>query len=69
MLQKSLQKAAAVYIGFHHLLSVTLKRLKMKLNEWLALLTPERKQSSGEDLADSIGLIVVMALLCVVIFI
>jgi hypothetical protein len=41
----------------------------MKLNEWLALLTPERKQSSGEDLADSIGLIVVMALLCVVIFI
>jgi hypothetical protein len=37
--------------------------------EWLATLTPPRKQTTGEDIADSIGLIVIMALLLFVIFI
>jgi hypothetical protein len=41
----------------------------MSFKEWLASLTPDRKQTSGEDLADSIGLIILMALVCAVIFI
>jgi len=41
----------------------------MNFKEWVALLTPERKQTSGEDLADSIGLIVICALLLFVVFI
>ena len=41
----------------------------MNFKEWLASLTPDRKQTSGEDLADSIGLIILMALVCAVIFI
>jgi hypothetical protein len=41
----------------------------MNFKEWLASLTPERKQTSGEDLADSIGLMILMALVCFVIFI
>jgi hypothetical protein len=41
----------------------------MTFKEWLKSLEPERKQTSGEDFADSIGLIVLMALVCFVIFI
>jgi hypothetical protein len=41
----------------------------MQFKEWLDSLTPDRKQTSGEDLADSIGLIILMALVCAVIFI
>jgi hypothetical protein len=37
--------------------------------EWLATLTPPRKQTTGEDIADSIGLIMIMGLLLFVIFI
>jgi hypothetical protein len=42
--------------------------LKVTFKEWLKSLEPERKQSAGEDLADSIGLIVIMALICFVVF-
>jgi hypothetical protein len=38
--------------------------------EWLATLSPpkEYKQSAGSDVADSIGLMVIMALLLFVVF-
>lgn len=41
----------------------------MSFKEWLQSLEPERKVSPGEDLADSIGLIIIMALVCAVVFI
>ena len=41
----------------------------MTFKEWVATLTPPRKQTTGEDVADSIGLIVIMALLLCVVFI
>lgn len=41
----------------------------MNFKEWLASLTPDRKQTSGEDFADSVGLMILMALVCFVIFI
>jgi hypothetical protein len=37
--------------------------------EWIATLTPERKHTTGEDVADSVGLMVIMALLLFVVFI
>jgi len=42
----------------------------MKFKEWLATLSPPKdyKQSAGSDIADSIGLIVIMGLLLLVIF-
>jgi hypothetical protein len=40
----------------------------MTLKEWLRSLEPERKQSTGEDIADSIGLFVLMALVMMVVF-
>ena len=40
----------------------------MTFREWLKSLEPERKASPGEDLADSIGLMVIMALICAVVF-
>jgi hypothetical protein len=41
----------------------------MSFKEWLDSLQPERRVTPGEDLADSIGLIVIMALVCMVVFI
>ena len=41
---------------------------RMTFKEWLESLTPEHKQSAGEDLADSIGLMVIMALIYLVVF-
>ena len=41
----------------------------MSFKEWLASLTPDRRQTAGEDLADSIGLMIIMALVCLVIFV
>ena len=40
----------------------------MKLSEWLATLKPDRHQSTGEDIADSIALAVIVALLMTVVF-
>ena len=40
----------------------------MTFKEWLKSLEPERKVSSGEDFADSIALIIIMALVCFMIF-
>jgi hypothetical protein len=40
----------------------------MSFKEWLASLTPERNQTSGEDLADSIALMIIMALIFMVVF-
>ena len=40
----------------------------MTFKEWLATLTPERKQTAGEDFADSIGLMIIMALIFAVVF-
>jgi len=40
----------------------------MTFKEWLKSLEPERKVTPGEDFADSIGLIVIMALVCFMIF-
>jgi len=43
----------------------------MTFKEWVALLQPPKdyKQSAGSDIADSIGLMVIMALVMFVIFI
>jgi hypothetical protein len=41
----------------------------MTFKEWIASLSPERKQTTGEDIADTIGLMIIMALVCAVIFI
>jgi hypothetical protein len=41
----------------------------MTFKEWLASLEPQRKSTPGEDFADSIGLMVIMALVCLVVFI
>jgi hypothetical protein len=43
--------------------------IDMTFKEWLDSLTPSRSQSAGEDLADSIGLMIIMALVCMVVFI
>jgi hypothetical protein len=42
----------------------------MKFKEWLALLTPPKgyNQSTGSDIADSIGLMVICALIMFVVF-
>lgn len=40
----------------------------MTFKEWLKSLESSPKQSAGEDFADSIGLMVIMALVCFVIF-
>ena len=42
----------------------------MTFKEWVATLTPPKdyKQSAGSDVADSIGLIVIMGLLLFVVF-
>jgi len=42
----------------------------MKFKEWLALLTPPKdyKQSAASDVADSIGLMVICALIMFVVF-
>ena len=40
----------------------------MTFREWLATLTPQREQTTGEDIADTIGLIVIMALVVSVVF-
>jgi hypothetical protein len=42
----------------------------MTFKEWLATLSPPKdyKQSAGSDIADSIGLIVIMGLLLFVVF-
>ena len=40
----------------------------MTFKEWVATLTPDRPTTAGEDFADSVGLIVIMALVCLVIF-
>ena len=40
----------------------------MTFKEWLKSLEPQRKQTSGEDFADSIGLIVICALVCFMVF-
>ena len=40
----------------------------MTFKEWVATLTPERKHTASEDVADSIALIVIMALLLTVVF-
>jgi hypothetical protein len=40
----------------------------MTFKEWMKSLEPERKQSAGEDIADSIGLMVICALVCFMIF-
>jgi len=42
----------------------------MTFKEWLATLSPPKdyKQSAGSDVADSIGLIVIMGLLLFVVF-
>lgn len=41
----------------------------MSFKDWLKSLEPERKATPGEDLADSIGLMIIMALVCMVVFI
>jgi hypothetical protein len=43
----------------------------MKFREWVSLLSPPKdyQQSTGSDIADSIGLIVICALLLFVVFI
>jgi hypothetical protein len=41
----------------------------MTLKEWIKSLESTKQISPGEDLADSIGLIIIMALVCFVIFI
>jgi len=40
----------------------------MSFKEWLKSLEPERRATPGEDFADSIGLMVIMALFLAVIF-
>lgn len=40
----------------------------MTFREWLATLTPHREHTAGEDIADTIGLIVIMALVVSVVF-
>ena len=40
----------------------------MTFKDWLKSLEPERKQSSGEDIADTIGLMVIMCLIYLVVF-
>ena len=40
----------------------------MSFKDWLKSLEPERKQSSGEDIADTIGLMVIMCLIYLVVF-
>lgn len=40
----------------------------MTFKEWLSSLESTKKQTPGEDFADSIALMVVMFLICVVIF-
>ena len=40
----------------------------MKLSEWLDSLAPHRDQTTGEDIADSIALAVIVALLVAVVF-
>ena len=41
----------------------------MTFKEWIDSLTPTRPQTPGEDFADTVGLMVIMALVCLVIFI
>ena len=41
----------------------------MTFKEWLRSLEPERKVTPGEDIADSVGLIVLMALVLFVVFV
>lgn len=40
----------------------------MTFKEWLKSLEPERKVTPGEDFADSIGLMIIMALILAVVF-
>ena len=40
----------------------------MNFKDWVKSLEPERKQSSGEDIADTIGLMVIMCLIYLVVF-
>ena len=40
----------------------------MTFKDWVKSLEPERKQSSGEDIADTIGLMVIMCLIYLVVF-
>lgn len=40
----------------------------MTFKEWLATLTPHRKHTPAEDLADSIGLAMIVGLLMLVVF-
>jgi hypothetical protein len=40
----------------------------MTFKEWLNSLEPERKQSTGEDIADSIGLFVLIGLVLMTVF-
>jgi hypothetical protein len=40
----------------------------MTFKEWMKSLEPKRNQTSGEDLADTIGLFILMGLVCLVIF-
>ena len=40
----------------------------MNFEEWVATLTPDRKQTAGEDLADSIALAVIVCLPMAVVF-
>jgi hypothetical protein len=42
-----------------------MNRLFQFLDRWLS---PTKPQTGGEDIADTIGLIVIMALLCAVVF-
>jgi hypothetical protein len=41
----------------------------MTFKEWLKSLEPQRRQTTGEDIADTIGLMVIMALVLFVVFI
>jgi hypothetical protein len=40
----------------------------MNFDEWLKSLTPNKQQTAGEDLADSIALMVIAGLLFMVVF-
>jgi hypothetical protein len=41
----------------------------MTFKEWLKSLEPQRRQTTGEDIADTLGLMVIMALVLFVVFI
>ena len=40
----------------------------MTFREWLKSLEPDRRATPGEDFADSIGLMIIMALILAVVF-